>query len=131
MGEAPTHRAKRILVADDEESMRKVLERRLLSWQFTVLIAKDGLEAMRLASEERPDLILLDVMIPGVDGLEVCRLLKGNAELARIPVVMVTAKDSKMVKEEAAAVGADGFVQKPYEFEELRRVIEGALKGGA
>jgi CheY-like chemotaxis protein len=113
-----------ILIADDEESMRKVLAQRLAFWGYTVISAKDGQEAVELAKTRRPDLILLDIMMPVLDGLEACRQLKTTPETQRIPVVFVTAKASKDVPVRARQVGADGLLQKPYDFDELSQVIQ-------
>ena len=130
MSEPPSASAKTILVADDEASMRKIIERRLLSWGYRVVVAVNGTEAVRLAKERRPDLILLDVMMPGLNGLEVCRQMKQDAATAPIPIVIVTAKESRTIRDEAAAAGANGFIQKPYEFSELLRHIQTALGEG-
>ena len=131
MSEPAGPSAKTILVADDEASMRKVIERRLQAWGYGVVIAVDGLEAVRLAKERRPDLILLDVMMPGLNGLDVCRQLKGEGSTAPIPVIIVTAKESRTIRDEVTEAGANGFIQKPYEFDELLRTIRGALGQGS
>src|SRR5487761_835754 len=81
----------RILVVDDVDVNVKLLEAKLASEYFNVLAANDGEGALRIAQEERPDLILLDVMMPRMDGFEVCRRLKADARTSDIPVVMVTA----------------------------------------
>lgn len=120
---------KTVLVADDEDSMRKILEKRLAASGYAVLTAQDGAIALQLAKERKPDVILLDVMMPGIEGLEACRRLKAAPETAKIPVVIVSAKESKGFRQEVMAAGADALVQKPYEFRELVKLI-GDLTGG-
>src|ERR1700724_1787424 len=88
----------RILVVDDNETNRDILEARLTANGYEVLHAGDGEEALAMATRHRPDLILLDIMMPKVDGIEVCRRIKADAELALTPIILVTAKsDSKDV----------------------------------
>ena len=81
----------RVLVVDDLPANIKVLEAKLTADYFTVVTASNGIDALRLAESESPDIILLDVMMPGMDGFEVCRRLKGDLKTSHIPVVMVTA----------------------------------------
>src|SRR5271155_1842411 len=84
-----------ILVVDDVPANIKLLEAKLASEYYDVITAKDGLEAITQTKERKPDLILLDVMMPGMDGFEVCRKLKEDPELSHIPIVMVTALSEK------------------------------------
>jgi len=118
-----------ILLADDEASMRMVMERRLQSWGYAVVTAQDGRQAVELAQTHPPDLILLDVMMPQLDGLSACRILKAAEATRHIPIVIITAKDSKDLPQETKAAGADGFLQKPYDFAELRAMLK-QLAGG-
>ena len=105
---------KRILVVDDEayvvRSLRFVLERA----GYTVLEARDGQGALEAARRERPDLIFLDILLPQVDGIEVCRAVKSSEELRSIPVIMLTAKSQEIDREEAFAAGADEYMTKPF-----------------
>ena len=116
--------AKTVLVADDEEGMRKVLERRLLSWGYTVVTANDGLEVLRAAKERRPDLILLDVMMPNLDGLEACRQLKMAEETRHIPVILVTAKAAQLSGDQLRDAGVVASVPKPYDAADLLALIQ-------
>lgn len=103
----------RILVADDTPANREILETRLISQGYEVLIAKDGEEALAIVRQSPPDLILLDVMMPGKNGFEVCRELKGDTTLPFIPVILVTAKsDSKDIVAGLDA-GGDEYITKP------------------
>ena len=121
MSEAPK---RLVLIVDDEESMRKVLERRVRAWGFEVKSVRDGEEALRAAAQEPPALVLLDVMMPGLDGLEVCRRLKAQAPTHAIPVIFVTAKDSKQFPEQARASGVDAYLYKPYDAAALLTLIQ-------
>jgi len=112
-----------ILLADDEKSMRMVMERRLQSWGYRVVTASDGQQAVELAQTRQPNLVLLDVMMPKLDGFSACRTLKADEATRRIPIALITAKDSRNLPEEANAAGADGFLQKPYDFEELQTML--------
>jgi two-component system, cell cycle response regulator len=103
----------RILVVDDVDVNVKLLEAKLASEYFNVLAANDGERALRIAQEERPDLILLDVMMPRMDGFEVCRRLKADARTADIPVVMVTALTEAADRVRGLEAGADDFLSKP------------------
>ena len=103
----------RILVVDDVDVNVKLLEAKLASEYFNVLAANDGEGALRIAQEERPDLILLDVMMPRMDGFEVCRRLKADARTSDIPVVMVTALTEAADRVRGLEAGADDFLSKP------------------
>lgn len=103
----------RILVVDDMETNRRLLEARLSAEYFEVLQAGDGEACLKAAAEERPDLILLDVMMPGIDGFETCRRLKADPALRHIPVVMVTALDQRQDRIKGLEAGADEFLTKP------------------
>lgn len=103
----------RILVVDDIETNRRLLEARLSAEYFDVIEAVDGVEAIRRAREDAPDIILLDIMMPGMDGFEACRLLKADASTKHIPVVMVTALDQREDRIKGLEAGADDFLTKP------------------
>ncbi|NJC42671.1 two-component system cell cycle response regulator [Brevundimonas alba] len=103
----------RILVVDDVEPNVRLLEAKLTLEYYEVLTAMDGATALEIAAEERPDIILLDVMMPGMDGFETCRRLKADPVTRHIPVVLVTALDGREDKIKGLGVGADDFVTKP------------------
>ncbi|PQA86672.1 PleD family two-component system response regulator [Hyphococcus luteus] len=105
----------RVLVVDDLEPNVKLLEAKLRAEYFDVLGAYSGQEALDIASQEKPDIILLDVMMPGMDGFETCRKLKANPETMHIPVVMVTALDQQADRIVGLEAGADDFLTKPVE----------------
>lgn len=103
----------RILVVDDVAPNVKLLEARLSSEYFDVLTASSGLECLSVAEQEKPDLILLDVMMPGMDGLETCRRLKAGPETTHIPVIMITALTDPADRVRGLEAGADDFLSKP------------------
>lgn len=105
----------RVLVVDDLEPNVKLLEAKLRAEYFDVLGAYSGVEAIDLAVQEQPDIILLDVMMPGMDGFETCRRLKASPETMHIPVVMVTALDQQADRVAGLEAGADDFLTKPVE----------------
>ena len=106
--------AKRVLLADDEpnivESLRFLLERA----GFDVLVATDGREALDTALQEKPDVLVLDLMLPELDGYEVLRQLRANEGSASLPVLMLTAKGQRIDRETALKCGADLFITKPF-----------------
>ena len=103
----------RILVVDDAEANVRLLEAKLSAEYYDVLTAPDGPSALVMAAEQAPDIILLDVMMPGMDGLEVCRRLKADAATRHIPVVLVTALDGRRDRLSGLEAGADDFLTKP------------------
>lgn len=104
----------RILVVDDIESNRKLLKATLEAHYYDVALAKDGFEALTIVTDVRPEIILLDVMMPGLDGFEVCRRLKGNPETRHIPVIMLTALNDPENRVRGLKAGADDFLSKPF-----------------
>jgi two-component system cell cycle response regulator len=109
-----------ILVVDDAPAGRETLQALLFSDAYDLYFANDGLQALEMVASVRPDLILLDVMMPGIDGFEVCRRLRATPDLAHIPVIMVTALDDRMSRLQGIESGADDFVSKPFDSAELR-----------
>ena len=116
----------KVLVADDERQIRDLLSKFLTSEGYEVLLASDGEEATGLAEREYPDVILLDVKMPGIDGIEVCKRLKAEPKTQFIPVIMITGYvDNKMAAIEA---GADDFVNKPIDLVELAVRLKSILR---
>jgi two-component system, cell cycle response regulator len=109
-----------ILIVDDESGGRESLEGVLFSQGYNLVFAENGNDAYKIALEFTPDLILLDVMMPGMDGFETCRLLRKDPLLAEIPILMVTALDDRESRLEGIEAGADDFITKPYDRIELR-----------
>ena len=121
----------KILIVDDEASIRELLQLNLQRAGYEVLEAADGQQAIQLAGEQQPDLILLDIMLPGIDGFEVCRTLKSDAVLARIPVIMLTARDEEIDKVLGLELGADDYAVKPFSTRELLARIKAVLRRSA
>jgi pilus assembly protein CpaE len=109
----------RILVAEDEKIIQKIVEKLIIKQGHEPIITSDGQEALDCVEEVRPDLILLDVMMPKVDGYEVCRQLKSNVKTAHIPVIMFTALDSLEQKLKGFEAGADDYIPKSFHPDEL------------
>jgi DNA-binding response OmpR family regulator len=118
---------KRILAVDDEPNILLSLEYILEAEGYDVKVARDGEEALQLAEELRPDLILLDVAMPRMDGYDVCRQLRQSQTLSSIKVVMLTAKGQPLERKKGLAVGADVYVTKPFSSDELLETIRAAL----
>ena len=107
--------AKTILIADDEPDVVRMLARRLKAYGYEVIAAFDGIRAVKQANEAKPDLIILDIKMPGLDGYTVFKNLKMSVYAAFIPVIFLSALPPSQVEREAAQLGADGFIPKPYE----------------
>lgn len=111
--------AETVLVADDQSSNRELLEELLTAQGFTVVTASDGSAALEEIARIRPDLVLLDVMMPGLNGFEVCERIKNNPETYLIPVVLITALSDKQDRIEGIKAGADDFLTRPVDRTEL------------
>ena len=125
----------RILVVEDEESLLKLESILFTSKGYQVTGARDGNEALRSIAQERPDLVVLDVMLPGLDGFDVCRAIKDDPATNCIPVVMLTAKKSSRDLERGKEAGADAYITKPFKSVKVIEVIEALIgkhapKGG-
>ena len=121
---APDDRAATILVCDDDPSLRELV-RAVLGPRYRFLEAADGLEALALAREERPELIVLDVMLPGISGIEVLEKLRTDEELKETRVVVITAWSHAEI--DAQVAGADRFVSKPFDPDELSTAVQELL----
>ena len=118
----------RILVVDDIEANRDLLETRLTAEYFNVITASDGQEALSICAETPVDLVLLDIMMPGIDGFEVCERLKANAATCHIPVVIVTALDEMADRVRGLQAGADDFLTKPVDEMQLLARVKSLLR---
>jgi len=114
----------KILLIDDEKDLVETLTFRLEANGYEVIKAYDGREALEKAGKERPNLILLDVMMPQIDGFEVLKRLKNNSETERIPVIMLTCKKESSSIFKGEDLGALDYIIKPFEAEELLRLIK-------
>lgn len=118
----------RVLVVDDEPDLIRVLEFGLKASGYTVEVASDGQEGLKKAREIKPDVILLDLMLPKLDGYKVCRLLKFDDRFKHIPIIILSARTQEGDQTLALEMGANRFVTKPYDFSEILGYIETLLK---
>jgi two-component system alkaline phosphatase synthesis response regulator PhoP len=119
VAESPRGRLGRVLVAEDEQDVAELIRYHLAKDGYEVIVAKTGAEALRRAREAKPDLVLLDIMIPQMNGWEVCRCLKREPETADIPVIMVSGRVEEGDKVLGFELGADDYVTKPFSPREL------------
>jgi len=115
---------KKILVVDDEELIRECVKAQLEKEGYSVEMAADAEEAMATISRQIPDLMLLDIKMPGPDGLQFCRLLKDDEKTKRVPILMFTVMDDKRAKFKSETSGADGYILKTKDFTGLSKEIE-------
>ncbi|HET9331947.1 MAG TPA: response regulator, partial [Gemmatimonadota bacterium] len=118
----------RILVVEDEPDLRSLLDRSLEGAGYRVVLAEDGIEALEKVAAEPLDLILLDIMIPHVDGIEVCRRLKRDERTARLPVIMLTARQEPLDRIVGLELGADDYITKPFNLRELVLRVAAVLR---
>ncbi len=112
-----------VLIVDDEPFIVETVRFALEQAGYPCLVAFDGEEAMRVVRAENPGLILLDIMLPKLNGFQICRLLKSDERYRRIPIVMLTARAQERDRLLGKGTGADDYLTKPFEFTELLRVI--------
>ncbi len=116
----------KILVVDDEQHIRRLVNL-ILGKEYDILEASDGEEAIAIARKEGPVLILMDIMMPNLDGIGACHILKSDDRTKEIPVVMLTAIGDKLDQDYARGMGADGYMTKPFGAQELRDVVKERL----
>src|SRR5262245_10579626 len=126
--DTPESEPARILIVDDHEDNVELLRARLEAWGYTSDSAGDGAEALKKIEESPPDLVLLDVMMPKIDGIEVARRVKANSNLPFIPIIMQTALDATENKVEGLNAGADDYITKPIDFAELKARLTSMLR---
>jgi CheY-like chemotaxis protein len=121
--------SRHILLVEDNEMNSDMLSRRLARRGFRVTVAESGERALQLAAQERPDLVLMDLGLPGMSGLEATRRLKGNPATARVPIVVLTAHAINEERASALAAGCDAFATKPIDLQSLLVTIEQMAPG--
>jgi len=121
-------RARRVLVVEDEPTIAEVLAYLLEDEGFTVAIAESGPEALEAVRAGTPDLVLLDLMLPGLNGLEVCRSIRG---MSSVPIIVITARAGEAEKVVGLEAGADDYLTKPFSIAELRARIHALLRRAA
>jgi two-component system phosphate regulon response regulator PhoB len=120
--------APRLLLVEDDPALAELLEFRFKSEGYTVLVTGDGDEALLLASEEAPDLVVLDWMIEGTSGIEVCRRLRRSEQTAHVPIIMLTARESEDDRVRGLETGADDYLTKPFSPRELIARVVAVLR---
>ncbi|MGR6835639.1 response regulator [Syntrophomonas erecta] len=118
----------RVLVVDDEAYIVELVKFNLEKEGYKVLVAGDGLSALEMVKKERPDLVLLDIMLPKIDGLEVCRTLKQDDEYNTIPIIMLTAKGEEIDTVLGLEMGADDYIKKPFSPREMVARVKARLR---
>jgi two-component system, OmpR family, KDP operon response regulator KdpE len=114
-----------ILVVDDEREIVRALKRSLSAHGFTVITASNGEEAIEIFSQQRPDLMLLDLLLPGISGLEVCRQVR---KISNVPIIVLSVKDAEHDKVEALDLGADDYIAKPFGMKEVLARVRVAIR---
>ena len=114
----------RILLVEDEPVIRELVSSMLSDGVVDVVCAADGVEGLKLAKSRAFNLILMDVVLPQMDGVTVCRILKSDPQTARVPLYMLTAKAKRSDVETATLAGADGYIQKPFRGTELMALVD-------
>jgi DNA-binding response OmpR family regulator len=116
-----------VLAADDDEDILDLVAFRLERSGYTVIVARDGEEALELAATELPDLAVLDVMMPKVDGFEVTRRLRADEATSRMPIILLTARSQDADVQQGFEAGADDYLRKPFSPDELRARVQAIL----
>ena len=124
---APDRDQPLVLAADDDEDILGLVAFRLERAGYTVILARDGEEALELAVSEQPDVVVLDVMMPKLDGFEVTRRLRADEATSQIPIILLTARSQDADVQQGFAAGADDYLRKPFSPDELRVRVQAIL----
>ncbi|MEW9124778.1 MAG: response regulator [Thermotaleaceae bacterium] len=119
---------RKILVVEDEKNIVLSLKMLLQKGGYEVIVATDGINALKMAQEQKPDLILLDILLPKLNGYLVCEALKDEMETKHIPIVIISAKTQKEDIDKAFAVGALDYIVKPFTHDQIKNVVNKYLK---
>ncbi|OQA06373.1 MAG: Alkaline phosphatase synthesis transcriptional regulatory protein PhoP [bacterium ADurb.Bin374] len=119
---------KKILVADDEPHILRVVKDKLANAGFTVVTASNGEEALETARREKPSLVLLDVMMPKMNGFDVCRTLRAEAEFKGVPILLLTARGQEIDRHMGLEAGASEYITKPFSPRELLATVQAQLE---
>lgn len=122
-----TEKKPRILIAEDFDENRIALRLILKHTGFDVIEAEDGQQAVDAVRREEPDLVLMDISLPVIDGLQATREIRSDKKFERLPIIVVSAHDNEEIRREAAQAGGSEYITKPIEIEELKRLIEDCL----
>ncbi len=119
--------AAKILVVEDNPAFQRLLTLALTEAGYDVIVANDGAEGLQKARQHRPQLMILDIMLPGMDGYEVCRYVRSDPQIAHLPILMLTAKAGPRDEQEGFQAGADDYLTKPVNLSELMQRIQSLL----
>jgi phosphate regulon transcriptional regulator PhoB len=125
------HTGQKILVVEDEPDIRKLVQYNLAQERFRVLEAEDGEQALKIVQRDRPNLLILDLMLPGLSGIELCRILRDRTDTARLPILMLTAKAGETDRVLGLEMGADDYLTKPFSPRELVARVRAILRRAA
>ncbi len=120
----------RILIAEDFEENRIALKLILKHSGYDVIEAEDGRRAVETIRREKPDVVLMDITLPVIDGLQATREIRGDAEFARLPIIIISAHDDEETKSQAVEAGGSAYIAKPVEIEEVKKMIRDFLEAG-
>jgi two-component system alkaline phosphatase synthesis response regulator PhoP len=120
--------AQKILIVEDEPDIRKLVQYNLTQERFSVLEAEDGEQALKLLQREMPNLVILDLMLPGLSGMELCKLLRQRSETAKLPILMLTAKAGEADRIVGLEMGADDYLAKPFSPREMVARVRAILR---
>jgi two-component system, OmpR family, alkaline phosphatase synthesis response regulator PhoP len=118
----------KILAVDDEEHIQELIKFNLENSGYKVICCGNGTEALKIAKSEKPDLVLLDVMLPGIDGYDVCKEIRKDNNISNIPIIMITAKSEELDKILGLELGADDYITKPFSVRELLARVKAVLR---
>ena len=118
----------KVLIVDDEEHIVELLKFNLLNAGYDVFTANDGIDAVKIAKAEKPGLVLLDLMLPGIDGFDVCKEIKRDNEMKKTSIIMLTAKGEELDKILGLELGADDYITKPFSVRELLARVKAVLR---
>ncbi len=118
----------KVLLVDDTKTLLSLIQVYLMGWHMQFIEAKDGIEGLARANEHRPDLVISDVRMPGMDGFELCAALRAHPDLRDVPIVLLTSLKDEASRSKGRLVGATAFLTKPVSVGELRKTVGGILK---
>jgi twitching motility two-component system response regulator PilG len=118
----------KVLLVDDTRTLLSLIQVYLMGWQMEFVEAKDGIEGLAKAKQHKPDLVISDVRMPGMDGFELCAAMRGDPSLHKTPVVLLTSLNDDASRKKGKLVGATAFLTKPVSVEELRKTVGTILK---
>jgi phosphate regulon transcriptional regulator PhoB len=122
------HNGQKILIVEDEPDIRKLVQYNLAQERFKVVEAEDGEQALKLVQREKPNLVILDLMLPGLSGMELCKLLRQRSDTARLPILMLTAKAGEADRIIGLEMGADDYLGKPFSPREMVARVRALLR---